>query len=104
MTEKREWMTEGNVRLCPTTWKTGFSRGMDRFIVEAIQGPPARMPKATVQLVLRKHDFKALVGYLSEKLKGYEEREGEIEVPKVEGERIREIMRLWKPDQIYWED
>lgn len=104
MTQNKEWMTKGNMRLYPMSYKLGFSRGKDRFILQVIQRPVEIIPEATVQLIIRKSDFKEFVGYLSKKLTDYEKREGEIEKEVLKGEEIRTAMTVWKPDEIYWED
>lgn len=104
MNEKPELMLGGSHRLYPVFWKVGYSRGQERFIIEARQQKRQKLPDTTVQLVLMKDHFKELVKYLSKKLKLYEEREGEIKPHTYKGDQISSVMIVWKPDEIYWSD
>lgn len=92
------------MKLYPSSWKVGYNRGQDRFIIEANQQKRTRLPDATVQLVLMKDQFKAVVEYLSQKLRRYEEREGEIKIRTYKNEEILNVTTVWKPKEIYWEE
>ena len=100
--KKSELMLEGNVKLYPVQWKAGYSKGQDRFIIEAKQLKRSRLPDATVQLVLFKDHFKALAKYLSEKLSLYEEKEGKID-EKAHG-NVETAMKVWEPHKVDWRD
>lgn len=100
--EKSELMLEGNVKLYPVQWKVGYMKGQGKFVIEAKQLKRSRMPNASVQLVLFKDHFKALVKYLSEKLSLYEEKEGKID-EKAHGD-VETAMTVWEPDKVDWRD
>ena len=100
--KKSELMLGGNVKLYPVQWKVGYSKGQNRFIIEAKQLERSRMPNASVQLVLFKDHFKALVKYLSEKLSLYEEKERKID--EKAHRNVETAMTLWEPHEVYWRD
>ena len=104
MNEKPELMLGGSHRLYPVFWKAGYSKGQERFIIEARQQKRQKLPDTTVQLVLMKDHFKGLVEYLLKKLRSYEEREGKIKPHTYKGDQISSVMTVWKPDEIYWSD
>lgn len=104
MNEKYELMLGGRHKLYPVLWKVGYNRGQERFIIEARQQKRQNLPDTRVQLFLMDDHFKALVEYLSKKLRGYEEREGEIKPHKHKGDQASTAMTIWEPDEIYWSD
>ncbi len=104
MNEKYELMLGGRHKLYPVLWKVGYSRGQERFIIEARQQKRQKLPDTRVQVILPKDQFKALVEHLSKQLRLYEEREGEIKPGIYKGDQISSAMVVLKPDEIYWSD
>ena len=104
MNEKYELMLGGRHKLSPAFWKVGYSKGQERFIIEARQEKRQKLPDTRVQFVLMKDHFKGLVEHLSKKLRLYEEREGKIKPRIYKSDEISSVMGVWKPDEIYWSD
>lgn len=71
-----EWAMKENMRLYPTSWKIGYSKGKNRCIIQVDQQKRTKMPNAIIQLILMKGQFKDVVKYLSNEFRLYERRKG----------------------------